>query len=219
MTSLIISPEIVLSNLALLQLFELTNLTSLELNGENLSTAGASKLANLTLLECLKITRSHQITEEKMINLFSKLNNLKTVDISHWVTNKSVTALANNNPNLRFIVLDECNYVTDASIIKIAEKCSHLERISMNSCWQISDHALVKLAESCPKLQHVSLVDCYNITKTGIEMLLSSAENLKFLDIRDVLYLDQDEDDDSHFLCQIKTQYSNVEIWCPLPIL
>ena len=106
MTSLIISPEIVLSNLALLQLFELTNLTCLELNGENLSTAGASKLANLTLLECLKITRSHQIIEENMINLFSKLNNLKTVDISgisfssQGVTTKSLSVLVNNNPNL-----------------------------------------------------------------------------------------------------------------------
>ena len=212
--SLVIAPEIVLSKAAISILLQLTSPI-----GDNLRVEGVSKLANLSLLECLKIPRSRHKTDDGMINLFSKLNNLKTVDISHWVTNKSVTALANNNPNLRFIVLDECNYVTDASIIKIAEKCSHLERISMNSCWQISDHALVKLAERCPKLQHVSLVDCYNITKTGIEMLLSSAENLKFLDIRDVLYLDQDEDDDSNFLCQIKTQYSNVEIWCPLPIL
>ena len=78
-----------MSNSALLQLFELTNLKSLELFGggacsivtsldlakhNNLSSAEVSKLANLTL-------RSYGITEEDMIILFSKLNNLETVDI------------------------------------------------------------------------------------------------------------------------------------------
>ena len=105
-TSLVVSNEIVLSNWALLQLFELTNLTSLELNGENLCSKGASKLANLTLLECLKIRkirRTNGITEKKMINLLSKLNNLKTVELSGSIwsrgeTDMYLSALANNNP-------------------------------------------------------------------------------------------------------------------------
>ena len=119
-TSLVVSNEIVLSNWALLQLFELTNLTSLEQNGENLCSKGASKLANLTLLKCLKIRRIPRtnVTEKEMINLLSKLNNLKTVELSGSIwsrgeTDMYLSALANNNPNLRYTFpdfLDDCYY-------------------------------------------------------------------------------------------------------------
>ena len=86
--------------------FTSSPLTSRELIGDNLRVEGVSKLANLSLLECLKIPRSRHITEDGMINLFSKLNNLKTVDISgisyssQGVTAKSVSVLVDNNPNL-----------------------------------------------------------------------------------------------------------------------
>ena len=88
--------------------FTSSPLTSRELIGDNLRVEGVSKLANLSLLECLKIPRSRHITEDGMINLFSKLNNLKTVTVdisgisysSQGVTAKSVSVLVDNNPNL-----------------------------------------------------------------------------------------------------------------------
>ena len=62
--SLVIAPEIVLSKAAISMLLQLTNLTSRELIGDNLRVEGVSKLANLSLLECLKIPRSRHITDD-----------------------------------------------------------------------------------------------------------------------------------------------------------
>ena len=103
---------------------------------------GISSFANLTLLECLKIPGSEQVTPKDLKDLFSKLNNLKTVDISECkkgATDMSVTALANNNPKLRYLALDECELITGKSVKTLADKCPLLEHISMDGCYQVRD--------------------------------------------------------------------------------
>ena len=51
----------------------------------------------------------------------------------------SVTALANNNPKLQYLALDECELITGKSVKTLAEKCPLLEHISMDGCYQVRD--------------------------------------------------------------------------------
>ena len=75
-------------------------------------------------------------------DLFSKLNNLKTVDVSeckNGVTDMSVTTLAHNNPNLKYLAMKKCEMITGESLKTLAEKCPQLEHISMDECHQGRD--------------------------------------------------------------------------------
>ena len=56
-----------------------------------------------------------KVTSKDLSHLFQKLNNLELVDLSECktgVTNGTLKVLAQNNPRLEHLVLDECDKIT-----------------------------------------------------------------------------------------------------------
>jgi len=160
LTSLTFSPEIALGNNAVAKLGTMTNLTSLELAGDWIKTTGVKEIGNLKKLERLKMPGAEQVTPKDLKDLFCQLTNLKLVDISDCkkgASDMAVAALAQNNPQLEYLALDECELVTGKSLKVVAEKCHNLKHLSLDGCYQVNDPAMLKIASSCPYLTYVSL--------------------------------------------------------------
>jgi len=218
---LVISPEIALGNNAIGQLgVKLSLLTSLELSGDWLKSSAVKDLSNLTNLEKLRLPGAEQVTPKDLRDLFSHLHRLELVDVSECkkgATDMSVTALANNNPGLQYLALDECELITGKCLKVVAEKCPHLRHLSLDGCYQVNDPSMAKIASNCLELSYVSLglcstikdntvvklgsncqklaflnlFGCAYLSEKGIQKLLKEAENLSHLDIRGILGMSQ----------------------------
>eukprot|EP00092_Neocalanus_flemingeri_P036685 GFUD01039940.1.p1 GENE.GFUD01039940.1~~GFUD01039940.1.p1 ORF type:complete len:385 (-),score=97.46 GFUD01039940.1:18-1118(-) len=177
--------EIALGNNAIAKLGTMTNLTSLELAGDWIKTAGIKAISNLVKLEKLKMPGAEQVIPKDLKDLFSQLTNLKLVDISDCKKGASdmvVTALAQNNPQLEYLALDECELVTGKSLKVVAEKCPNLNHLSLDSDEQVNDPVMLKIASSCPQLTHVRLAFSL-ITDVTLKQLVTNCPNLSFVDL------------------------------------
>ena len=190
--NLTLSPEIALGNNAVAKIGSMTNLTSLELAGDWIKTTGVKEIANLTKLERLKMPGAEQVTPKDLKDLFSQLSNLKLVDISDCkkgASDMAVTALAQNNPELEYLALDECELVTGKSLKVVAEKCPNLKHLSLDGCYQVNDPAMVKIASSCLRLTYVSLSLCSTVKDTTLKQLALNCSDLSFLNLFGCSYI------------------------------
>ena len=190
--SLTFSPEIALGNNAVAKLGSMTNLTRLELAGDWIKNTGLKEIGNLIKLETLKMPGAEQVTPKDLKDLFSQLTNLKLVDISDCkkgATDMAVTALAQNNPNLEYLALDECELVTGKSMKVVAEKCPNLKHLSLDGCYQVNDPAMVKIASSCPNLTYVSLGLCSTVKDTTLKHLAINCMDLSFVNLFGCSYI------------------------------
>ena len=122
--------QVVLSNSAVAALSSLSSLTSLELPGDWVKTAGAHAIACLTNLQSLKMPGAEQLTSSDLIKIVSSLHNLQTVDFSDakkGASDSVVTALSAANPNLEYLALDECERITGIRIIQMMTCLSHIQ--------------------------------------------------------------------------------------------
>lgn len=192
---LVISPEIALGNNAIGQIgLKLSLLTSLELSGDWIKSSAVKDLGNLTNLEKLKLPGAEQVTPKDLKELFSRLHKLKVVDVSECkkgATDMSVTSLANNNPRLEYLALDECELVTGKSIKVLADKCPQLCHLSLDGCYQVNDPAMAKVASSCLNLSYVSLGLCSTIKDNTVVKLGANCPNLTFLNLFGCAYLSE----------------------------
>ena len=231
---LVISPELTLANQSVANLGQMSSLTSLELAGDWIKTSGIAELANLQQLEKFKLPGAEQVTPKDLKDLFSKLTKLKLVDVSECkkgVTDMSVTALANNNPDLEYLALDECELITGKCLKVVADKCPHLNHISLDGCYQVNDPSMVKIASNCHKLCYVSislclvkdstlvklgahcpdlaflnLFGCSYLSERAIKKLVVSSDKLKHLDIRGILGVSQS------YAVKLEEDHPNVQI-------
>ena len=190
--NLTLSPEIALGNNAVAKIGSMTQLTSLELAGDWIKTSGVKELGNLTKLERLKMPGAEQLTPKDLKDLFSRLCNLVLVDISDCkkgASDMAVTALAQNNPKLEYLALDECELVTGKSLKIVAEKCPNLAHLSLDGCYQVNDPAMVKIASSCPKLSYVSLGLCSTVKDSTLKQLAMTCPELSFLNLFGCSYI------------------------------
>lgn len=219
-TSLVISPELCLSNSAVSGLGRLSQLTSLELAGDWIKSSAVTELGHLEHLERLKMPGSEQVTSGDFKTLFTKLKKLKLVDVSECkkgMTDMSLIALVKNNPDLEYLAIDECELVTGKGVKMLADCCPKLKHISLDGCYQVNDAAtsklatscsllsyvslslnmikdntLTKLGQNCPSLEFLNLFGCSYLSERGIERLIASTStSLKHLDMRGILGVSQ----------------------------
>ena len=182
-----------LSNSAVAALSSLSSLTSLELPGDWVKTAGAHAIASLANLQSLKMPGaeqvgscltcqqyplpSHQVTSADLIKIVSSLHNLRILDFSDAKKGGSdsvVAALSAANPNLEYLALDECERITG------------FKNIYTMSCFYRISHlgkGLRGLADNCHKLQHLSLDGCYQVNDPSIVRLATSCTQLTYLSL------------------------------------
>lgn len=191
---LLLSPEVVVSNSAVAQLASLASLTSLELPGDWIKTAGAQAIASLTLLTFLKIPGAEQLTTSDLITIVSSLPLLRTLDISDAKKGASdgvVTALARSAPLLEHLAMEDCERVTGKGVKALAEGCPNLRHLALDGCYQVNDPAMVKVATACTALTFLSLGLCSTIKDTTLRALAAHCLNLQHLNLFGCAYISE----------------------------
>jgi len=194
LTSLVISPELCLSNSAVSGLGKLSQLTSLELAGDWIKSSAVMELGHLEQLERLKMPGSEQVTSGDFKTLFTKLKKLKLLDVSECkkgVTDMSLIALVKNNHDLEYLAIDECELVTGKGVKMLADSCPKLRHISLDGCYQVNDAATSKLASFCPLLSYVSLSLCSTVKDSTLTKLGQNCPSLEFLNLFGCSYLSE----------------------------
>jgi len=191
---LLLSPEVVVSNSAVAQLASLASLTSLELPGDWIKTAGAQAIASLTLLTSLKIPGAEQLTTSDLTTIVSSLPLLRTLDISDAKKGASdgvVVALARSAPLLEHLAMEECERVTGKGIKALAEGCPKLRHLALDGCYQVNDPAMVKVATACTALTFLSLGLCSTIKDTTLRALAQHCHHLQHLNLFGCAYISE----------------------------
>jgi Leucine-rich repeat (LRR) protein len=131
-----------LSDQGLMALKNLRRLQSLDLGGcTKLSDDGVQDaLAQLTLLQSLKLRHCHRITN---LSFIAKLANLQSLDLS-W-----------------------CASVTDDSLTALAQLL-HLRHLNLRGCYQLTNQGLTSLASLHLDVLNVS--GCVNLTMTDVKL-------------------------------------------------
>ncbi|KAG9459428.1 hypothetical protein H6P81_003936 [Aristolochia fimbriata] len=139
----------------LVNLKELVNLTSIRLDGLQLSASVLQTLGHVC-------------------------KNLVEIGLSKCkgVTNEGVGAIVNDQ--LQIIDLTCCSAITDDAIRDIANKCQKLLTLRLESCSSITEAGFDRLATGCSSLKELDLTDC-NVNDTGLKCL---SECLELVDLK-----------------------------------
>ena len=175
-----------LASSSVAKLGEMSNLTSLEVEGSCFNAKVVNEIAKLCNLERFIIPGACNLKPKDLIYIFSRLRCLKMLDISSCVkglNDSAAMALAQSNPHLVYLNFDDCELITEKGLKEVAENCPKLFHISLNGCYQVNDFALVKIATRCCKLSHVSLAGCKLITDAGLKQLGLKCPNMKQMNL------------------------------------
>jgi len=192
--NLVFSSEVVLSNSAVAALSSLSSLTSLELPGDWVKTAGAHAIASLANLQSLKMPGAEQVTSADLIKIVSSLHNLRILDFSDAKKGGSdsvVAALSAANPNLEYLALDECERITGKGLRGLADNCHKLQHLSLDGCYQVNDPSIVRLATSCTQLTYLSLGLCSTVKDTSLKALATHCPRLAHLNLFGCAYISE----------------------------
>lgn len=232
---LILDTEIVPRNGAVVKFGCLSKLEVLDFPADKLGSSGVNAIAKLKNLRELKIAGCEEVTPKDLSHLFQELKNLMVVDLTDCkdaVTNGTIKTLANNNPNLEHLVLDECDklqgnglnalgdnckklkYLTlegcyevgDSSIQRIAKNCPDLKHLSLSLCSGVRDAGIKALAQNCPKLQHLNVFGCQFLSEKVIKQAVVQCKDLKYICTRGILYVTD------QFIEKLRKEYPGLEI-------
>ncbi|KAK8995709.1 hypothetical protein V6N11_075969 [Hibiscus sabdariffa] len=89
----------------------------------------AKCVTNLTSISLWGMTG---ITDKGVVQLITRTNSLKHLNVGGtFVTDESLSAIADNCPHLKSIVLWSCRHVTESGLFVLVSKCRKLESINV----------------------------------------------------------------------------------------
>ena len=99
------------------------------------------------------------------------------------VTDETVSALANNCPNILEIDLQNCRLVTNAPITELMTKGQALRELRLTYCELIDDNAFLDLPEgrTFEHLRIMDLTSCVNLTDLAVDRIIKAAPRLRNL--------------------------------------
>ena len=194
LTSLIFSPEVVLSNSAVATLSSLPSLTLLELTGDWVKTSGCQAIAALSLLTSLKMPGAEQVTSADLVTIVSALPRLQVLDISDAKkggTDSVLVALAAACPQLTYLAVDECERVTGRGLRALSERLTKLQHLSLDGCYQVNDPSIVRVVTASPDLAYLSLGLCSVVKDTALKALAAHCHELNHLNLFGCAYISE----------------------------
>lgn len=148
--------------------------------------------------------------EEKIREFFEnlKLHNIKEIYIKFCdeLYNFPLKTLAENNDNLRKLVIPYCWSRVGIGFESLANNCKFVEELNINSCGlsnqslqflkkftnlkvihlartKIADLTLIEIGKNNSNLEIVNLFNCTRITKKGVEGFLKEAKKVRRLNL------------------------------------
>ena len=108
-------------------------------------------------LLCLE-TGSIDVDDEAICALARNCSCLEELAVyGAFLTDASVSVLANLCPLVRKLSFGGCAFLTDVSLFTIAKSCPHLFFFRTNNCTKITDAGYIAIAQHCPQLTYIAL--------------------------------------------------------------
>jgi hypothetical protein len=142
-------------------------------------------------LETLKLTNNIKINDSGYETLFSKIPNIKHIDIAllfqttkNNITCKTIQSLVKYCKNIESIAIDNRTNLTDNELNLIATTYKNtLKHISFNNCIKFSGEGVINLVTLCPKIESLIMNGCINLKNNDILTIGKINPNIKKLDI------------------------------------
>ncbi|KAF8358843.1 fbxl-1 [Pristionchus pacificus] len=136
-------------------------------------------LQGCPLLSTLILKGCEGLTERVFEGVESNLKELRVLNMHQcYVTDITVTCLAEGAHNLQSLNLANCNLISDASLQALAKGCKQLVTLELAHCTPLSDSGFTHLGRSCTKLERIDLEDCINITDSSVICFSMNCPNL-----------------------------------------
>lgn len=131
---------------------------------QNLSALGG--------LQCLDLSSCHQLTDLgfKGSIRFCELRVLR-LNCIHGLTGEGLIEIANNNPGLEELQLQQCARITDSSVDVVTSRCQRLAHLDLSNCDRLSDTSLIHIGDNCKRLRHLDISFCCGLSPQAAEML------------------------------------------------
>ena len=140
-----------------------------------------------------------KITKDKLDGYLANCSTYNSIDLGPDIDDNDITKIFKNNPNIKFLNMDDCTNITDASF----KHFKNLFRLSMVNCIQITNQAIIdnlsNLREldvtGCKKLvdapfrylinlEKLNISNCDNLTDTILGIIAVRIKKLKQLIMR-----------------------------------
>ena len=83
---------------------------------------------------------------------------VRILDGVKWhTTDEMVIALLQRFTRATCIDMRSCKFLTDQSVTAIAELCPHLIQLMLEACDNLTDAAIIEVANKCPKLAQLNV--------------------------------------------------------------
>lgn len=131
---------------------------------QNLSALGG--------LQCLDLSSCHQLTDLGLKGSirFCELRVLR-LNCIHGLTGEGLIEIANNNPGLEELQLQQCARITDSSVDVVTSRCQRLAHLDLSNCDRLSDTSLIHIGDNCKRLRHLDISFCCGLSPQAAEML------------------------------------------------
>ena len=140
---------------------------------------------DLPKLESISLDGLVDVGDDMLIEgAMSNLKSLKSISMAQCkgISDKGLSALWAQHPNLERVILDECD-VSSVSLMTLAEDCPNLSFLSLKRCEKVTDSAIMFMAEHC-SLQKLYLTGVSQLSGASLECLVHKcSKSLEELDI------------------------------------
>jgi len=75
------------------------------------------------------------------------------------------------------------SFITDISITTLAQNCHNLQILNINFCTEITDNAMIQLCKNCTSLLQLEIFGCFQITDLTIQYLTQFCKFMTFLNL------------------------------------
>lgn len=140
-----------------------------------------TSLRNLDLSSCLQLT---DIGLRGSIK-FCELKVLK-MNCLHGLTDAGLIDIANNNPGLEELQLQQCARLTDLAIDVVTSRCQRLTHLDISNCDRLTDTALIHIGDNCKRLRHLDVSFCCGISPQAVDLLEKRLRSLSYVLSRNV---------------------------------
>lgn len=100
------------------------------------------------------------------------------------VSPKSLRLLASSCPELRKVIIDDCNTFTDEHVTELASNCSGLTHLTISANYMITNASLLALSKYCPAIEDLNFRHSFDLSDDGFAALAPNCPRLKHLDLR-----------------------------------
>ncbi|XP_044001409.1 uncharacterized protein LOC122847662 [Aphidius gifuensis] len=143
-------------------------------------------------LKHLSIISLCDIIETNVVKKFTKLKNLKSLEICHErLSEEEIIAISNNCKKLKRLELvgievstgiDNDDELYSTSVLKELSKLQYLEHLSLGNTDGIEDNTIIAIANNCKNLKSLNIQGYNKITETAL-FALTKLKNLEILKV------------------------------------